>query len=380
MNAKTDDRLFAGVDLGAGAGAKIGVFDAALNRMNSGFVSVAGYGSDGDILATVLANEILRLQRADGVGRRTLAAVGVAAPGLFRSDGSFLKIHNLPFLDDVNLPRLIGARLDMPVAGLNDADAGGLAEWTLIRKPLLYWALGGGWGGAWVDRGGHVLFPAVDWDGRDASLHPTNEPGYSIPLDKNDLDGLFKAKGASFSRFEAVCASCCPSVSLAGPDGRADCVRAELLVSGPGRWRIFRMLAARDASWQKEINPGEVKALNAPETAGGVMDGLSRLRVPIAVKTDMLFAEAMALAARFLFERARRDGCPADIPLIFGGKPSRAFPFFHDELRKGLLAQGVRSRLTLSRLEQQGKNANMLGAAALARREAGGRPGAGHSV
>ncbi len=370
MKGASENACVVGIDLGAGAGAKIGLFDAALRPVETGFVPVAGYGSDGETLATVLVAELKRLA-AQAETNANLAAVGVAAPGLFRSDGSFLLIHNLPYLQGCNLSRLIGKALGVPCAGLNDADAGGLAEWTLARKELLYWALGGGWGGAWVGRNGQVRFPALDWDGHDASLHPTNEPGYAIALDKEPLDALFRAKGSSFEQFEAVCDALCPGAARVGPDGRSDAVRAELLVSGPGRWRIFRSLAERDNSWRREINPGEIKALNSPETAGGVLDGLCRLRVPIAMRTEALFAQAMAMAARVLFDKASQDGCPADVPVVFGGKPSRAFPFFHDELRRELLAAGVRSRLTLSRFEQQGLNANMIGAAALAQRIAG---------
>ena len=94
----------------------------------------------------------------------------------------------------------------LPTAIDNDANLGGLAEWSVVQTDLLYWVFGGGWGGAWVDKTGQVRFPAIDWDGDDRKLHYTNEPGYGIPLDKLTLKALFYQYGASFDRFEQIAA------------------------------------------------------------------------------------------------------------------------------------------------------------------------------
>jgi hypothetical protein len=354
--------LYVGIDLGAGSGAKIGIFDETRTLRAQAFLPVAAYGASGPALADALAAATRSALSAPACEASRPVSVGLAAPGLFRSDGSFLHIANLPFLTDVNLARLLAERLQTRTAAINDADAGALAEWSREGSALLYWVLGGGWGGAWVDESGRVLFAPLDWDGRDASLHPTNEPGHSIGLDIAELDRLFHTQGGSFAQFAAVCAASGAQRSLSGPDGRSDCVRAELLVSGPGRWRIFRALTLNEPAWQR-LPVAQRTALEKQESAGPVLNLLACERFPQAVATDTIFAQAMALAGGVLLERARQDGCAADIPVILGGKPSRAFSSFGEPLRVALRQQGFRGPLRLSVFEREGRNANMAGAA-----------------
>ncbi len=371
MAAQPDDsRLFCGVDIGAGSGAKIGLFDTRLNGLAEGTVSVEQYGGSGPALAEALAAEIRRLRSGGPAPARLLGGVGIAAPGLFRADGSFLLVHNLPFLANVNLCRLLSEMLQVPVAGINDADAGGMAEWSCAGHALLYWVLGGGWGGTWIGRTGEILFPAVDWDGRDDSLHPANEPGYAIGLDKGDIDRLFKDFGASFDLWRSVCARHEPALALSGPGGSHSQVRAELLISGPGRWRLFAMLRQLHPAGLASLAPEKQKLLESCATAGPALDEISELGLPAARATNAVFGQAFALAAAVLFERVEQDGGSRQITIRLGGKPSRAFPFFKDDLLRGLRQAGIDSEVRLSALDRQGKNANLIGAAHLAMRHA----------
>ena len=145
-----------------------------------------------------------QLLRKNGLRMADAKAIGIASPGLFRSNGSYRLAANLRFLCDQNLPLYIQQKTGLPTAIDNDANLGGLAEWSAVQNDLLYWVFGGGWGGAWVDKMGQVRFPAIDWDGDDRKLHYTNEPGYCIPLDKLTLKALFYQYGASFDRFEQI--------------------------------------------------------------------------------------------------------------------------------------------------------------------------------
>ena len=128
----------------------------------------------------------------------------------------------------------------------NDANLGGLAEWSVLKTDLLYWVFGGGWGGVWIDKAGTVKFPALDWDGKGTSLHYTNEPGFAIPLSKLTLKTLFYQFGVSFDRFEQIVVEDLhlPEPKLAGPGGDPDSIRAEVILSGPGRCRLFWLRSA----------------------------------------------------------------------------------------------------------------------------------------
>ena len=367
-NQPDDNPVFCGVDIGAGSGAKIGLFDSRLKSCSAGMVPVADYGGSGPAMALILADEIQRLQKSAPCCGRHLAGVGIAAPGLFLSDGTFRLVNNLPFLANVNLCRMLREKLGVPVAGINDADAGGLAEWSSVGHALLYWVLGGGWGGTWISEGGEIMFPALDWDGRDDSLHPANEPGYAIGLDKGDLDRLFKDFGVSFDIWRSVCARYEPDLSLSGPGGSQSQVRAELLISGPGRWRLFAMLRHLHPDGLAALAPEKLKLLESHATAGPVLDEIGRIGLPAAKATNALFARIWAMAAAVLFNRAEKDGCPRNIPVLLGGKPNRAFPSFKDDFLRELRRFGIESEVRISDLESQGQNANLIGAASLAER------------
>ncbi|MDI6773776.1 MAG: ROK family protein [Verrucomicrobiota bacterium] len=354
-----------GIDIGAGSGAKLGLFASETEQIAEAILPIERYGASADAFADSLADAVARLLQENSARREALLALGVATPGLLRSDGSIRSVSNVRFLAGANLSALLTQRLGVPVRTVNDADAGALAEWSRRRVELLYWVLGGGWGGAWVSPQGHVRFPAVDWDGQDAGLHYTNEPGYAIPLGKAEINRAFAPFGRCFSEWEefGLRALNLSDHQLVGPCGRRDCVRAELFVSGPGRWRIFRYLAGDLASFTPALSAERIGRLFSQATAGPVLDELARLKFPVMVQTDTILGVLLAEAALALFRQAIPQGCRPDIPVFMGGKPSRALPFFGSAALQRLRDGGIASSIGLSCFDEENKNANLFGAA-----------------
>lgn len=357
-----------GVDIGAGSGTKIGVFGLDHELLENGLVPAERYGDTAAHLAGELTGEIRRLLDRGTPRRGPLLALGIACPGLLASDGTLRPVANIPSLNNSNLKRLLGDRLAVPTACLNDADSGGLAEWSLQRREIFYWVFGGGWGGAWISARGTVRFPSIDWDGDDATLHYTNEPGYATPLPKETVRAVFERNGADFDRFVEVCIEerKPPDGRLTGPNGDPGSMRAEMVISGTGRWRVFHSLRAEHEDDLATLDPHEREALLRPATAGPPIDLLASRQADIAVMTDRIFGETLAEAAEIIFRQAVPDGCPRDIPILLGGKPSRALPFFGPPAHGAMRRKGIASELRISENERRGYNANLLGAAVLA--------------
>ncbi len=263
-------------------------------------------------------------------------------------------------------------RLGIPAAIANDADAGGLAEWSILRLELLYWVFGGGWGGTWVDRNGEIRYPSTGWDGLDSSLHYSNEPGYAIGLERSRLRSLFAEVGAHWELFEVQLNedSALPADSLVGPEGRKDTLRAEVILSGPGRCRLFRSLVEDDDSYKKYLEIHEIAEVTDPASAGAHISKLSGMRVEAAVNTDRLYGKVLAEATRILLRQAEADGLPQGVPICLGGKPSYALPYFGPSTQRVLGKSGLFNYLRPSVIDERGSNANLVGAAELARRAA----------
>jgi hypothetical protein len=287
---------------------------------------------------------------------------------LFNSDGGYLLAANLPLLTGQNLRRKLEERTGLPTGIANDADAGGLAEWSILRTDVLYWVFGGGWGGAWIDKSGHVRFPSIDWDGNDASLHYTNEPGYAIPLDKFMLRTMFYQFGASYDRFERIAVEDLEPKDgkLLGPSDSPNHIRAEVILSGPGRCRLFRAMVGDDDFYERFLDIHETKQMVDPSIAGQHISKLSRMRVEAAVQTDRLFGQILAQATQIMIKQARPEGLPENIPICLGGKPSYALPYFGPTAQGRLGAMGIMSYLRPSVIDERGFNANLVGAAVLA--------------
>jgi len=362
-----NDPLYLAIDVGAGVGAKIALFDETRQQRAETLFPVHAYGPSFDSFVDGLAAASERALADIGARRDALKAIGIACAGILASDGSFLLVQNLQRFTGHNLPAALGDRLGAPAGIENDANAGGLAEWSVLRVELLYWVLGGGWGGAWIDSEGVVRFPSLDWDGQDDHLHYTNEPGYAIPIEKLVIKDIFHEVGASYDRLERVLVEEFGSVEvLAGPSDSPDHLRAEILLSGPGRCRIFRAVVGDDDFYERFLDIHETREMSDPAVAGQHISKLSSMRVEAAVNTDRIFGKILGVATRAMIKAARADGMAENVPLCLGGKPSYALPYFGPSAQRALGRMGLMNYLRPSVIDERGSNANLVGAAVLA--------------
>ncbi len=366
----TEPYLYLGIDIGAGLGAKMALFRDFDLPVSERLLPISEYGETFDAFALALIRRIESLLDENEVRPGVLRSIGVVCPGILRADGSFLLVANLPHLNGRNLAGTLEDYFKVPVAIDNDANAGGLAEWSVLRYEILYWVFGGGWGGAWISREGEVRFPALDWDGRDESLHPTNEPGYSIGLDRPTLKTLFGEVSASFERFERIVVEELNPAggALGGPGGSRETIRAEVILSGPGRLRLFRTLAGDDELSERFPDTGTSAAWHDPGAAGGLISKLSSMRIEAAVNTDRLYGKVLAMATRAMLRAAAKDGLPDDVPICLGGKPAYALPYFGPSAQRAMGRLGILSYLRPSVIDERGSNANLVGAGVLAQK------------
>ena len=360
--------VYIAIDIGAGLGAKICLFHETDLPFAESLLSVEEYGPGFESFADALIGRIEEFLLQQRVDRSGLRGIGVACPGILNGDGSFHLVQNLPHWSGRNLKATLERFFGVPVGIENDANAGGLAEWSVLRLELIYWVFGGGWGGVWISREGVVRFPAVDWDGRDESLHYTNEPGYAIPLDKLMLKPLFNEVGASFERFDKIVTEelAPPGGVLTGPCGNPDTLRAEVILSGPGRLRLFRTLVGDDDFYERFLDDGESTGLSDPMVAGRLISKLSSMRVEAAVNTDRLYGKVLGMATRIMLKAAHKDGMPENLPICLGGKPSYALPYFGPSAQRAMGRLGILNYLRPSVIDERGSNANLVGAAVLA--------------
>jgi hypothetical protein len=239
---------------------------------------------------------------------------------------------------------------------------------------------GGGWGGAWISHDGRVRFPATDWDGDDASLHPTSEPGYAIPLSKMMLREVFNEVGASYERLEYNLREEFggDDRTLIGPSADPESIRAEVILSGPGRRRLFRAVVGDDDFYERFLDMDELDQMADPSRAGKYISKLSSMRVEAAINTDRLYGKILAHATRYMIKRATADGIAEGVPICLGGKPSYALPYFGPSTQRFLGKFGLFNYLRPSVIDERGLNANVVGAAVLAEQacvEGGGNSG-----
>jgi hypothetical protein len=364
------ERFYIAVDIGAGRGVKMGIFSDPHQPLAGSILRRDEFKEDFDHFVQRMLEGIELLLNKKGRRLRDARGIGIASPGLFRSDGSYLLAANLPFLIDHNLRDRLTAETGLPAAIDNDANAGGLAEWSVIRTDLLYWVFGGGWGGAWITKEGVVQFPPLDWSGQDSDLHYSNEPGYAIPLDKLMLKTLFYQFGASFDRFEQIAVEDLglDQDKLTGPSGDPDTIRAEVILSGPGRCRLFRAVVGDDDFYNRFLNIHESGQMTDPSVAGKHISKLSKMRVESAINTDRLFGTILAQATLALFKQSRDAGLRDGLPICLGGKPSYALPYFGPTAQRRMGAFGIMSYMRPSVIDERGFNANLVGAAVLARK------------
>lgn len=356
------------IDIGAGQSTKLALCPSPFEVLAEDELPVGEYGESFAVYTEEIARRIERLIRTAGQRSGGLRGIGVATAGILASDGSFLLISNIPVLQGHNLKRWLKDRFGVTVGIDNDANAGGLAEWSVLQVELLYWVFGGGWGGAWIAADGTVCYPATDWNGVDDALHPTSEPGYAIPLSKMMLREVFLEVGATYERFELNLRDefGAGSPVLSGPGGDPESIRAEIILSGPGRRRLFRAVVGDDDFYQRFLDMKELDEMADPSRAGKYISKLSSMRVEAAVNTDRLYGKILAHATRSMVKRAAADGLADGVPICLGGKPSYALPYFGPSTQRFLGKFGLFNYLRPSVIDERGLNANVVGAAVLA--------------
>jgi hypothetical protein len=349
------------IDIGAGSGTKVALFRGTECFIQEN-LPVRSYGSAYDDYFAALYNLIESLVSKDD---RVPAGCGIAAAGIIDRDRTFKSVANIPVLNGHNLCDDLQQKLEIPAEVINDADAGALAEWNVLKTELLYWVLGGGWGGAWISDTGDLLFDSRGWDGKDESLHYTNEPGYSIPLEKNVIHNRFKSLGLSLtaylSKWEEIFKTKIPE----GPSGRDDALKAETLISGNGRYVLF--LTARDSIYYadvKGVSPEVEKLLLNPSRAGSAINFLSKCGNTAARVTDFLFGKILGYAGLKVFSSMSGQYNP--VPVCLGGMPSLGLPYFGPAAQLYLSRHGCNHYLRPSVYLERGGNANLIGAAVLA--------------
>jgi len=370
------------LDIGAGGSTKIALCASPFVVLGEDDLPIGEYGNDFTEYTAHLVRRVDLLMRRVGVNGAGLRAIGVATAGILGGDGRFLLISNIPILQGHNLKEWLGRYYAVPVGIDNDANAGGLAEWSVLGVDLLYWVFGGGWGGAWISRDGRVRFPATDWDGNDATLHPTSEPGYAIPLPKIVLREVFNEVGANYERLECHLREEFggDDRALTGPSGDPDSIRAEVILSGPGRRRLFRAVVGDDDFYERFLDMDELDQMADPSRAGKYISKLSSMRVEAAINTDRLYGKILAHATRYMIKRAARDGLAEGVPICLGGKPSYALPYFGPSTQRFLGKFGLFNYLRPSVIDERGLNANVVGAAVLGEQAYAETPGGSGST
>ncbi len=359
------------IDLGAGQGTKIAIFIGIHDQIVESLLPVELYGPDFNSYCVSLKKHIDKLLLSNGYSIGKINSIGIATAGILTKDGTFRLIANIPAFKNHNLKNALESIYKLPTAIDNDANAGALAEWSVMRMELLYWVFGGGWGGAWISREGTIEFPSTDWDGNDSHLHLTNEPGYAIPLNKLDIKNLFHEVKGSYERFEKILKNELGESALYGPNGKPDAIRAETILSGPGRLRLFRAIVGDDDFYERFLDISEAEEISNPAVAGKYISKLSSMRVESAVNTDRLYGKILAYAARELIRESKKDGLPENVPICLGGKPSYALPYFGPSTQRVLGKMGIMNYLRPSIIDERGINANLVGAAVLAAKKIG---------
>ena len=86
------------IDLGAGEGAKIGLFSLSEELLDQTLLPLNQYGESAEALADALAAKVEGFIAGHGASMKNVRSIGIASAGLFRSDGSYLLVANVPFL------------------------------------------------------------------------------------------------------------------------------------------------------------------------------------------------------------------------------------------------------------------------------------------
>jgi predicted NBD/HSP70 family sugar kinase len=345
-------------DIGAGMGAKVGVFDLDGELLADCLLPVKDYPDSPSRFADRLA-ERMREALARVSGARTVAA-GIACPGLYALDGTAMIVANLPFLTGVKPGELVRERLGIPVRLINDAAAGGMAEWFFSRRELAYWVLGGGWGGTWMDADGKQHIPSMGWSGRIQDLNCINEPGFAVSLSRSEIEPVLAAHGLTWN---GLVSALPPEAVMRAAAGGDDVVRAEAVTASCLALRRMFIACCRATRGNTRILAENGRLVE------GYDDDLLRLAergFEPAVRSAGIFIEVWALAVVKYYRMAAPHGLSPSVPVHLAGGLSHMSDSFLPALSEKLRQRGLSPALRVSECHERGLNANLLGAASLA--------------
>lgn len=345
-----------GIDIGSGHGTKIGVYDRAGELLAEGFFSAREYTANKDIFCDRLTKAMEKtLRKASGA---EAIGLGIACPGLFSRDGTCMFASNLPFLSMSRPSDLLSSRLGVPAWLINDAAAGGMAEWFLARHELVYWALGGGWGGTWMGKDGKQVVPSLGWSGNFDDLDCINEPGFTIPVHREEIEPILHGHGLTWADF----AFWLPQGTVNVKDGscwmRAEAVTASCIALR----RIFLTFA--------KSRPGNTRIIednpDGRETSDEEFCRLAEAGFDPAVRSEYFFVDVWAVAIARYYSSAAAYGLTPEVPVHLGGGLACSADRYLPRLKRRLSRLGIEPTFILSHCHLAGKNANLLGAARLA--------------
>ena len=147
-----------------------------------------------------------------------------------------------------------------------------------------------------------------------------------------------------------------------------------MILSGPGRCRLFRAVVGDDEFYQRFLDIREKRQMTDPSVAGKHISKLSNMRVEAAVNTDRLFGRILAQATLVMFKQAaRRTACARACRSAWAASRPTPCPTSARRPRAGSGAAGIMSYLRPSVIDERGFNANLVGAAVLAEKAAAGK-------
>src|SRR3989344_3671061 len=348
------ERFVVGVDIGS-TGSTLGLFlsDSTTqgDRQNyntplrTATVTVSEYSGSFDRFMDTLAEKIQQ-----SIGSDPVEAIGVASTGIYNHEGGCVKASTVPMLEGNNLPLALEDRLNIPVAVGNDADAGGLGVAEVVGSEFLYLVMGGGLGGAWISEG------TINYASRDChNIHPTSEPGNVVSFPIEMLKKVLSSRNGDYAILEENLRQAYPSDRIFDASGTG--IRAGRLVSGHGLFRLFRSVAR-----------GQYADIDDPVSAGEKITELRKLQVAEATDAYDIFSRLLAHVADEVAKTTSLQNRTEPLPIYIGGKPAQAFHYFAPAAQGFLTAlYGTDVRLCRTPYND-GRNANLIGAAVLARR------------
>lgn len=364
-------KIVAAVDIGAGRGAKIEIAKVVKSKiiiLGESLYQTKNYGNSAKSFFSGLVKSLKSLASCIDVKLKQVSSLGIDLPGFLDANQNIQKCVNLPFLNGSNLRAPIEDSLGVPVSLINDGNSGALAEWSVWKKELLYWAFGGGWGGSWISDRGDIKFPTTHWRGKDQDIHISDEPGYKTGILKDQAADIFKNYSLSFDKFLTNLATelSVRCNDLNGPCGQTDTLRAEVFVSGQGLWRIFRSVVSdRHFATYSKI---EQQILQNSDTAGPLISKLFDKDDAYAKLTFQLMSHFFEICTLSILKQLIKDGARDDIPIFLGGGMANAFDRFTPLAQKAIHQSGYNSIIQKSHFLELGLNANLIGAIWLAMR------------